>query len=59
MKKSRGSTQKEKKSEELQNRIKKYKTVGLVEMLGYPSESFEKMKKIFRDHFPVLKLAES
>ncbi|EFD92849.1 MAG: ribosomal protein L10 [Candidatus Parvarchaeum acidophilus ARMAN-5] len=49
MKKSRGSTQKEKKSEELQNRIKKYKTVGLVEMLGYPSESFEKMKKIFRD----------
>jgi large subunit ribosomal protein L10 len=48
MKKSRGSLQKEKQSAELQQRIKKYKTIGLVEMLGYPSESFERLKRIFR-----------
>ena len=49
MKKSRGSLQKEKMAEELNKRIKKYKTLGIVEIAGYPSESFERIKKIFRE----------
>ena len=48
MNKSKGALQKEKKAEELQKKIKEYKTIGIVEMLGYPSESFERLKKVFR-----------
>ncbi|MGC8533562.1 MAG: 50S ribosomal protein L10 [Candidatus Parvarchaeum sp.] len=48
MKKSRGSLQKEKMAAELNEKIKKYKTIGLVEIAGYPSESFERIKKVFR-----------
>ncbi len=49
MNKSRGSQQKEKNAEELQKKIKKYKTVGMIEMMGYPSESFESIKKVLRN----------
>ena len=48
MKKSRGSLQKEKMAEELNKKIKGYKTIGIVEIAGYPSESFERIKKVFR-----------
>lgn len=48
MKKSRGSLQKEKMAAELNEKIKKYKTIGIVEIAGYPSESFERIKKVFR-----------
>ena len=48
MKKSSGSVQKEKKALELSKELSKYKTIGLIEISGYPSESFERMKKIFR-----------
>ncbi len=49
MKKSKGSQIKEKKSQELSSEIAKYKTIGLIEMEGYPSESFERLKKVFRE----------
>ncbi|MCL4391630.1 MAG: 50S ribosomal protein L10 [Candidatus Parvarchaeota archaeon] len=48
MKKSKGALQKEKSAAELSSNIKKYKTIGLIEIAGYPSESFERLKKIFR-----------
>jgi large subunit ribosomal protein L10 len=48
MKKSRGSTQKEKMATELNKKIKGYKTIGIIEIAGYPSESFERLKKVFR-----------
>ena len=48
MKKSRGSLQKEKMAAELNKKIKEYKTIGIIEIAGYPSESFERIKKVFR-----------
>ena len=48
MKKSKGSLQKEKMATELNKKIKQYKTLGVIEIAGYPSESFERIKKVFR-----------
>jgi large subunit ribosomal protein L10 len=48
MKRSKGSLQKEKMATELNEKIKKYKTTGIIEISGYPSESFERIKKVFR-----------
>ena len=48
MKRSRGSLQKEKMATALNKKIKDYKTIGIIEIAGYPSESFERIKKVFR-----------
>ncbi|MCL5018130.1 MAG: 50S ribosomal protein L10 [Candidatus Parvarchaeota archaeon] len=48
MKKSKGSAAKAKQVQELSVDLKKYKTVAVVELSGFPSRNFEEIRKAFR-----------
>ncbi|MCL5009944.1 MAG: 50S ribosomal protein L10 [Candidatus Parvarchaeota archaeon] len=48
MNKSKGSSEKSKKADELSKKLSKYKTLALVEVSGFPSSNFERIKKTLR-----------
>ncbi len=48
MNKSKGSVKKTRAAEDLSKKLGEYKTLALVEVSGFPSSNFEKIKKVLR-----------
>ncbi|MCL5791845.1 MAG: 50S ribosomal protein L10 [Deltaproteobacteria bacterium] len=48
MNKSKGSAAKAKQVQSLSSTLKKYKTIAVIELSGFPSKNFEEMRKVFR-----------